>query len=293
MKHNKSIDKKWKQNISFRSIVIILAVLIVIFLAVEQLSIAMQKQQRTDQVIENDSLKRALELSTNDYCITKEEALALNTLNLTSGVILDSFDELGIFSNVEKIMIKESTLCSLKGIDKLKKLKVLYIESSVIEDASEIRNLELEQLSLKDCNLDNTISLGSMPNLIVLDLSDNTLQTLEGDFPNLISLKLSNNKFLTLEDMCIPENLQELGLNGNPIKSIAGIEKYKNIKTLSIMRTDIVDVSVIVKMENINALYIDEEDMCDSLEVLYDNFRNGDRSRKIEYLSRIYNIHVE
>ena len=261
-----------------------------IIIAGMQLYIAAQKNCKSDLVIENESIKRAVEISMNDYCLTKEEALSVKVLDLSSGVDLQSFKELDCFENVETITFDNSKIKSFSGIEDLHNLKTLSIKESTIKSVSELKNLKLRQLEIVDCLLLGTVNLGKMQYLETLNLSDNLISVMKGNYPNLKVLKLNNNDIADINDIEMPITIEELHISGNRLTSLEGIQKYDSINKLNITRMDLDNCDPIKNLESLNALYIDKDDMNSSLDYLFDNFRNGDYDRKKEYISRQYQI---
>lgn len=246
---------------------------------------------RNDSTQYNASLQYAVETVLDDEHITKAEALKVTELDLTdTPVVLKNFSEFRYFKNIEVIVINDSNIDSLEGIENLKNLKELRISNSKLADYRSVKNTKLIRLSLVRCGIRGAVELGEMPLLEELKLSDNYIESLHGDFPCLLVLDLANNEIQTIDSLDIPQSAEELNISGNPIDSIAGMEKYDNIHKLKLYNTQIKDFSPVKEMEGLNALYIDKEDMSADLEYLYDDFRNGDNDRKKEYISRLYDI---
>ena len=248
-------------------------------------------EMRNDSTQYNSSLQYAVETAIGDTHITKEEAGKVTELDLTdTPVVLKDFTEFRYFKNVEVIVINDSTIDSLQGIEDLKNLKELRISNSKLTDYASLNNTDLTRLSLVRCGLTGAVEIGRMSLLEELKLSDNYIESFKGDFPCLILLDLSNNEIQTIDALDIPQSTEEFNLSGNPIDSIDGLEKYDNIQKLKLNNTNIKDFSAVKEMKGLNALYIDKDDMSDDLEYLYDDFRNGDDDRKKEYISRLYDI---
>lgn len=289
MNKNQFKEKTKDRGTIIRYATVLLSIVILVFVLAKV--IANENEKNRADVIDFGDIQNAVEASLDDKNITEAEARQVKVLDFSEApIFLPDFESLSCFENVESIIIEDSTINSFKGIKQFDKLSEIRIKNTRIDDISDLRDLDITYLSIDRCGVSGEIDLGEMPQLLVLDLSNNYLTSIRGDFPVLKNYKAANNEIETLDSMDIPQSTEILNIADNPIDDLDGIEKLDNINKLNVFHTNIDDFSALKGMENLNALYIDEDDMSDDLEYLYEDFRNGDNPRKAEYLRRYYKI---
>ncbi|MDB9836150.1 leucine-rich repeat domain-containing protein, partial [Flavobacteriaceae bacterium] len=147
------------------------------------------------------------------------EELSLKDCKLDETVFMDDLSSLDVLKQLD---LSDNKLKSLpSGLTKLSNLEILTLDRNPLEKINDVDKFTLlEELSLKDCTLDETVftnDLSSLVNLKQLDLSDNKLKSL----PSRLT-KLSN--------------LEILILDGNPLKKINDIDKFTLLEELSAQR---------------------------------------------------------
>ena len=169
------------------------------------------------------------------------------------------------FNNLESLNLRSNHIKKLEGLENMTKLRYLYVEDNQInkiECLDKLKNLhslrfgesfhfysgnmihkienlesltELRVLELANNKIQKIEGLDLLKNLECLDLSYNKIEVIEGleELANLKILNLTNNKIQHLDFKVIP-TLEELGLEGNPIRMISGYHALKKIETLYI-----------------------------------------------------------
>lgn len=80
---------------------------------------------------------------------------------------------------------------------------------------------------------------------------------------NLRLLELEGQQIEDITPLLGLENLEQLSLNCNPLRSLEGIENLSNLKKLDISGTDVSDLTPVLKLENLEQLIIDDTDIND------------------------------
>jgi len=193
-----------------------------------------------------DKLTNLLTLNiSNNRLETLPDALGqltnLQTLNISNNHLKTLPDALGQLTNLQTLNISNNRLKTLPdALSKLTNLKSLNIYANKLEtlpDAlSKLTNLQSLDIS---GNVLKTLSdsLGQLTNLRALYLRGNNLETLPNSLGNLKSLRvlnLSHNRLTALPFGISELNLDDLGLNDNPLPkpllNITGGSNSHNLK---------------------------------------------------------------
>ncbi|CAK9872005.1 unnamed protein product [Sphagnum jensenii] len=130
-------------------------------------------------------------------------------------------------SKLEFLYLRDNKLSDLKGIQLLKRLKVLDISFNEFTGAGSLEQLQhcpmLQQLYLAGNQITSLTSLPQLPNLEFLSIAQNKIKSLAmaggagGSQPRLQVLAASKNKITTFKGFPYLPSLQHLRLEENPI----------------------------------------------------------------------------
>ncbi len=176
-------------------------------------------------------------------------AISIKSLNLSNAGLTQLPPELSYFTNLQDLNVKDNFLCSVKEVNWPKSLRALDLSENQIVNMADVRlpdalkalNLNLNPLislanfeapdSLLILDLNSTEVFDSLfhfrwpAHLIILDLSYNKIESLEGLFfpDNLLKLNLSHNHITDLGNLVFPNNMEKLDLSYNRISSVQSI----------------------------------------------------------------------
>ena len=125
---------------------------------------------------------------------------------------------------------------------------------------------QLVELAVSDCNIKSLASLKAFPNLEVLDLSSNPLETSTlknlNFLPKLKGLDVSDGIFTDTSYLGELIQLEELYIGGSDrLYEIKGLEQLKNLKHLDIERSLIDSIEKIQVHENLRSLHFTSADV--------------------------------
>ena len=178
---------------------------------------------------------------------------------------------MSVFVNGKEYEVIDSTLylneiyfkkfSDIKGIEKLKDLKELFLLGNFLEDLDGIEVLEnLEVLYLKLNYLGEINHINKLTNLKELNLEDNGIKIIRGldNLTNLEYLSLSYNEIEKIENLENLKNLRELYLDYNNIKEIEGLEKLTNLKILCLNANEISEIKGLEELTNLDKLNLED-----------------------------------
>lgn len=277
---------------SIKMAVVAISIVLIALIGLFQVREYFTESHFYEEFPENKSVAQALAMTLDDTISGVEDYDDVLVLDLSSGVRMHDFTILSKFKNVRTIVLDNSRIVSFEGLDEFEYLDSLTINNSKIPEIDGL-NENLSSLTIINCDIMGDVDLGNMPKLTKMNLSENMIESLDGNYPMLKALKISNNKIEKVSDITLPLTIEELTLNGNPIIDFSGLEDYDDIFNLGVTGTKENDFSFLKEMDSLNSVYLDAGDMDDSLNYLFDNFRNGDYNRKKIYLSKLYNLEEE
>ncbi len=167
------------------------------------------------------------------------------TLNITSGDIR--------VSDVEKIttlVVSDTNISNLEGIQYLKNLKALRISSAKLKNIEPLGKLsKLEYLVLFNNNIKDVSPLNGLKNLYYLDLSYNNIESIDilGNLPALQSLNLNNNR---IKDITYIKNFSKLRSVNLSVNPIADPKPLESLSELSYVR--LWDLDSLEKINQVN-----------------------------------------
>lgn len=133
-----------------------------------------------------------------------------------------------------------------------------------LSDLSYLPNLKTLVINFND--LDDVIDVGDLTSLEYLDLSNNTIETINGldKLENLRALILKNNKLKMLSLTTQMEEIIELDLSMNQLTQLDFLNKFPNVKYLLLTDNSIENISPLLKLENlsyVNTVYNPYDDV--------------------------------
>lgn len=152
-----------------------------------------------------------------------------------------------VFNNINKLDLGNKSITDITGLASFKNLKYLYLSNNNISSIEDLKdNTIIKELYLSNNqNLkDNNSAIQNMISLNKLDLSNTGLTKL--DNINILMQNINN-----VEQEC---NVEYLGLSGNQIYTIEGIEKITSLKELYVSNIGVKDISKISALENLKTL---------------------------------------
>lgn len=162
-----------------------------------------------------------------------------NITELTIPEGADSYADLALLPNLQKLTIHDSTAEGMESFQKLTHLTELIMTDCIVSsnDLKIIAGLPaLTQLTLSNCNLPGISNLSSASKLTHLDLSGNAIQD------------LSSLSFMT--------TLQELNLSHNGLTSLNAISSLTGLKVLDISYNSLDSVAPLSALTALEELYI-------------------------------------
>lgn len=135
------------------------------------------------------------------YTITCLTSLVVLKLSYNK---ISTLPTLKYFNKIETLYLNHNELLSVPEFSKSIKLTSVYIQNN------KINNLNIDNLS-------------KLPNLRILNISNNTIENIPSDLnrlPSLYTLDIQENKISLVNKIKPPIHLSRLYLHGNPIKDV-------------------------------------------------------------------------
>ncbi|AHM57334.1 hypothetical protein EAL2_c20530 [Peptoclostridium acidaminophilum DSM 3953] len=174
--------------------------------------------------------------------------------------------------NAENLEISD-----LSGIEYLVNLEELKLNYNNIDDLNlVVDNLQnLERLELRGNNIENIFisffmqnsvvlaqerlgaTLGKLPNLSYLDLSENNINNIEGieNFTNIETLNLSANKIDDIANLAGLSGMKSLNISGNQVEDITPLLEVKTLESVKLQDNPVVEIpSEISEIINVKSL---------------------------------------
>ena len=227
--------KNKKQTI----LIILISVLIILGITAFVLTTTINKTKANTETGEED-INAQQTISFNDinlYNAIKEQLHSKNieyTANDTNKTLTMTQENI---DKVERFGLDEKNISDLTGLEKFRKLQVLYLQNNQISDISALSNLtNLQELYLYTNQISDISAVSGLTKLQTLDLHSNQISDISA---------LSN---LT--------KLQKLYLNYNQISDISALSNLTNLTTLSLGDNQISDISAVSGLTNLQTLYL-------------------------------------
>ncbi|WP_299247464.1 leucine-rich repeat domain-containing protein [uncultured Aquimarina sp.] len=207
------------------------------------------------QTFNVETLKNIEELYIeNDNSVTLKGLESLQHLRVLS--LKDSCNAKGIhkIKKLQYLKINEAiSISELPAINTLTKLEIDVTEAYEVSGLSQFINLK--ELSIKGTN---KITLGHLPNLRVLDISNIFPKEIDFlyDLPNLEKLSLENNCLTEVKGVDKLTNLNMLNISENTIENIEGLANLKNLAYLNLYENKISDITILNDLPNLKQVNI-------------------------------------
>ncbi|WP_298544975.1 leucine-rich repeat domain-containing protein [uncultured Aquimarina sp.] len=245
------------------------------FTALESVFILYASKKVAQRVFSLPSLKK---LSINIRA-KKTQTFNLKTLKNIEELYIENDSSVTLkglenLQHLRVLSLKDS--CNAKGIHEIKKLRYLKINEAIniselpaintltkleidVTEAYEVsglsRFINLKELSIKGTN---KITLGHLPNLKVLDISNIFPKEIDflDDLPNLEKLSLENNCLTEVKGVDKLINLKMLNISENTIQNIEGLANLKNLAYLNLYENKISDITILNELPNLKQVNI-------------------------------------
>lgn len=198
-------------------------------------------------------------LSVSDsHTLYTNELWNIISLELTGDV--KNVAELSKMPFIENLTLQQGKYENLSAISTLTNLKTLNI-NGVTLTSDEIKIIaslpELVSLSMVRCNLSSIADLSGAPQLVHLDLSNNTIRDLEplSTLQNLETLNLSHNAIAQLTALTGASKLKELDISFNAVSSTVALSGCKNLETVRLDYNELTNLDGLDKLQELKNLY--------------------------------------
>ena len=186
-----------------------------------------KKVQALDQLVN----LRKLYLANNRLSEIPEDAFkslrCLEVIDLGANRIRKMGSYLNVLENLKELWLGKNKIEKIEGIDKLKNLVRLDVQSN---------------------RLTSVESLPSLPNVEELYLSHNAIKSMDGvqRLPKLQTCDMSSNRISSFEQVDKLVYLEEFWMNNNPIESFDEVERIakanlKHLKTIYLQHSPIAE----------------------------------------------------
>ncbi len=230
--------------------------------------------------------------------LSTEELWSIEEMTLPEGIT--SGDDLHYYTGMTKLVGFNLGALDYSFLDSMPELRYLELENCVLSNADLEhigRCAKLETLILADCGIANVTSLGSLPSIRVLDLSNNSIGSIDvlANLSTLDALYLGHNALTGFPVLRGLKSLRILDLSYNSLIYVGGVSACTALERLNISQNKISSVtplSALTELIWLNASYNDLTDTsvlapCTKLEgFLITNNRITD----VDFLSNCPNI---
>ncbi|RVD92918.1 leucine repeat-rich protein [Tubulinosema ratisbonensis] len=154
-------------------------------------------------------------------------------------------------TELEELDLYDNKINSTKGLESFPNLKILDISFNLLKQNNLPNFVNLTELYFIANDIEE-ISFMNLPNLIKLDMAENSLKEIVNvnHFTKLKELYLGNNFITQINNL--PDSLEVLDLQCNPIKKIDCKDLPKGLKTL--MLNDANELECIINLECLTSL---------------------------------------
>jgi internalin A len=198
------------------------------------------------------------------------------SLNLTYIRLKQVPNEIVNFIWIEELILSDTGIAKIDGLDKLVNISVLALDSNQITKIEGLDKLvNISELYLDSNQITKIEGLDKLVNISELYLSKNQIAKIEGldKLVNISKLYLDNNQLTKIEGLDKLVNISELHLSSNQLTKIEGLDKLIKISNLQLDFNQITRIEGLDKLINIFSLFL-----------------NNNQITRIEGLDKLINI---
>ncbi len=204
----------------------------------------------------DDAIRETLGLSDESPILTSD-LWKIETFTVPEEA--DNYDALQYMTNLVSLTVENGVAQQLFQISAAKSLKELHITNTAIStDVLGVISAipTLEKLTMSGCGLTSIRALESCTKLIELDISNNTIRSLDAisNMPNLKVLNCKKNVIVDLAPLSSSVNLTQLDISYNAITTIAPLSGLHSLTLLEANNNGITDLGDIDKITSLTYL---------------------------------------
>lgn len=181
------------------------------------------------------------------------------------------------FNDLEKISFSGNNVLDISVLGNLKNLKNITAINNKIENVDVLSNLDIKYICLDGNNISNINVVSNWTNLVDMSFANNVIENVP-DFSklgNLETVNLSNNTIKSIEN--ISGNIEELSIDNNELTSLSGVQNLSKLKILSVSNNQINSLSELESLGELENLNINKNQIrdvsclvrCSKLKYLY------------------------
>ncbi len=178
------------------------------------------------------------------------------------------------------MVVNQTTIENLKGLEYATSLAVFYLGSSSISDLNPLKDLTtLTHLYLGNSSVSDLNPLANLTNLVLLYLEECEISDLSGlsTLTSLGNLSLNNNKISDPSGLANLTSLTQLNLGKNSMSDLSKVPTLSNLHTLRLSSNKISDLTGLPTLTSLQNLYLEKNSISNltglpaltSLKVLY------------------------
>ena len=197
---------------------------------------------------------KALETATQELLhregrtLRTDELWSIEELTLPEGI--SSTEDLKLYTGMNKLVAFNLGELDYRFLENMPELRYLELENCVVTAAAleHISHCEkLEVLILANCGLSNVTHLGEMPALRVLDLSDNSISSIDAlvNLSTLDELYLGHNALTGFPVLRGLKSLRILDLSYNSLEYVGGVSACTALERLNVSHNKLSSVTPI------------------------------------------------
>ncbi|HWQ59421.1 MAG TPA: leucine-rich repeat domain-containing protein [Clostridia bacterium] len=170
------------------------------------------------------------------------------------------------FRNLDDLVINNSMITSIDGVQRIKKLRSFRLSYSPMNDASPAADaFWLETLGIQFCGLTDISGLGALKCIHRLELAGNEITDIS-PLSNLVTLEfleLLSNGIADIAPLSSLTRLVGLSLGRNPLDGLSALSSLTRLEELSVYADGISDVSPLAGLKNLKYLDLTENQLED------------------------------
>lgn len=151
---------------------------------------------------------------------------------------------------IETLILASNNISEIQYLDELRNLKFLYLQRNFISKIENISSIKLSALDLSENSIENIEGLND--SIMMLRLSGNKIKNIDfaNNFKRLVELDIANNLVESIENLsAFSELFNILELSGNPITSIKPLLPLieRGVAVYNIKPSDKVTVKIVLE----------------------------------------------